>query len=311
MVKELEESCLNPGYFYYPLNTTFVVSKCGVVINEPCEEVVDIFLGSGGYLFASGVGHLHRILMVTFNYREDHEQLDVNHKDGNKANPDLSNLEWTTRSENCLHAYESGLRKDNTPILVKDLRDETIIRFYSLQACARHFGVGGSRIHQMLNPNNFGMVVFNYYVMVREGSDWPPTTVLDIGKYRSGRPRPVVVDSGVGLKMAYKSLSEASKATGVGKLRIAKVAWLEEPPVLDGYIFKYVLEIPNRIGRRSPNQGGARRKPVPVKVTHPDGTESSWNSTEDFALSVGTNKNAVQKSLGRLGHWKGYKVRYV
>jgi hypothetical protein len=33
----------------------------------------------------------------------------VNHKDGNRMNEDLSNLEWVTASENMKHSFQSGL----------------------------------------------------------------------------------------------------------------------------------------------------------------------------------------------------------
>lgn len=34
---------------------------------------------------------------------------EVNHKDGNKENNDAENLEWSTRSKNVKHAFETGL----------------------------------------------------------------------------------------------------------------------------------------------------------------------------------------------------------
>lgn len=35
----------------------------------------------------------------------------VNHKDGNKENNNENNVEWSTRSENVQHAFDTGLKK--------------------------------------------------------------------------------------------------------------------------------------------------------------------------------------------------------
>ena len=53
---------------------------------------------------------VHKMVFETF-VKEVEEGNQVNHIDGNKLNNNLSNLEEVTRSENCQHAYDTGLKK--------------------------------------------------------------------------------------------------------------------------------------------------------------------------------------------------------
>ena len=54
---------------------------------------------------------VHRLLMIAYNPIENMEDLQINHKDGNKKNNSLSNLEWVTSQENLQHARKTGLNK--------------------------------------------------------------------------------------------------------------------------------------------------------------------------------------------------------
>ena len=89
---------------------------------------------------------VHRIVASVFipnpmGYRE------INHKDENKDNNSVENLEWVTRSENIRHAYRTGLLKvKTTPVLIV----ETGEIFESVTECARRIGCDHSSISHCL-----------------------------------------------------------------------------------------------------------------------------------------------------------------
>ena len=53
---------------------------------------------------------VHRFVMYYFQPIDNMENLQVNHKDGNKQNNNINNLEWCTCSENLLHAFLNNLK---------------------------------------------------------------------------------------------------------------------------------------------------------------------------------------------------------
>ena len=57
---------------------------------------------------------VHRLVLSTFNPIENMELYDVNHKNGDKLDNRLENLEWCTRSENIKHSYKNGLQNKIT-----------------------------------------------------------------------------------------------------------------------------------------------------------------------------------------------------
>jgi hypothetical protein len=53
---------------------------------------------------------LHRLLAKTFIPNPNNYPC-INHKDGNKKNNNINNLEWCTHQQNTIHSYATGLQK--------------------------------------------------------------------------------------------------------------------------------------------------------------------------------------------------------
>lgn len=98
------------GYHYYATDD-------GHIYSEHLGRNISEYFDKDGYKkvrLSNGDGSrkvfsVHRLILETFEPNPNSANLQVNHKDGNKTNNNLSNLEWVTCKENIDHAYNLGL----------------------------------------------------------------------------------------------------------------------------------------------------------------------------------------------------------
>lgn len=96
--------------------------------------------------------YVHRLVANTF-IENPNNLTDVNHKDGNPFNNNVSNLEWVSRKENIQHAFENKLIKTEKP--VAKLSDSgAVLEVYrsESEACRVH-GVRQGKILRAMQRN--------------------------------------------------------------------------------------------------------------------------------------------------------------
>lgn len=68
--------------------------------------------------------YVHRLVAQAFIPNPENKP-QINHKNGIRSDNDLSNIEWTTQSENMIHAYKTGLSSNQIKIkLIDDYKNE-------------------------------------------------------------------------------------------------------------------------------------------------------------------------------------------
>jgi len=104
------------------LSDRFEISNIGRLKNIKTGKILKLNIIGKGYLgVVVSLGsrknkkmiRVHRAVAESFIPNPESKEM-VNHKDGNKINNCINNLEWVTNSENMKHAYNTGLKTNDS-----------------------------------------------------------------------------------------------------------------------------------------------------------------------------------------------------
>lgn len=129
--------------------------------------------GAQGYLCTrmlskdrnSNAEFVHRLVAEAFIPNPDNLPT-VNHKDGNKHNNVVENLEWASFSENNQHAYDNNLKTDNQIILKTTIDGKLIDVFVSENAAMRKSGYSKKKLMRFCDKHivdDFGYMWHRFF----------------------------------------------------------------------------------------------------------------------------------------------------
>ena len=99
---------------------------------------------------------IHRLVALTFIPNPENKP-EVNHKDRNKSNNNVENLEWVTQSENVAHAYRHGVEPrpthQNQPSQKEILDIIENKKYFSIREASRQTGHKRDTIRRSLDLN--------------------------------------------------------------------------------------------------------------------------------------------------------------
>lgn len=117
----------------------YKVSNTGLVYSCKTKRVLKplVINGYNRVMFGRKTFRIHRLVAIAF-IPNPQNYTCINHKNGNKQDNRVENLEWCNHSMNLVHAYRNGLNKNERP--VERLLDGKVVEHYRSAAEAEKEG---------------------------------------------------------------------------------------------------------------------------------------------------------------------------
>ena len=318
--------------FYAVKETGWIpVSRCGLVLGRN-KTICGKPNGGDRYIYFNKFP-VHRLVATTFIPNTDSKKIFVNHIDGNKQNNHVSNLEWATPSENCTHAYQTGLRPDNKHVLARNIDTGEILEFNSIWECGRHFKTNGGTVHRILNRPQIRPFKLKYDLTFK-GSEFNGFTKDDVVMLEENGTNRLVI--AINKDNENDSIIFSNNKVAAAKFggSPALILWYigcngagEFKNLYKGYRWYYLRDysktreqtdklIEQSVKELEPykfNMNPANKKPKKLKITNLETGETQvWDSIKAYAHSKGVKYNSLEKRiLMNNGIIQGFKYEYI
>lgn len=210
-----------PGFNDYEIDENgnirnIITGKMVKQSNSHGYRQVNLFIDKLGY---SKKFRVHRLVLMTFKPIPEMYKLVVNHKDFNKSNNNINNLEWCTIIENNHHAGRERECESCKPVYVKDCLTGKITYFNSMQEAGKAEGTTRDAIIWRLKQT-FGRVFPNFkqYKFYHDKREFPEVNfnrLNEISKMYTNVKPIVVYYLMTGETKVFEQLQELANEFGV------------------------------------------------------------------------------------------------
>lgn len=189
-----------PGVYPY-----YMVSTAGRVYHRYLRRFMKPGLETSGYLFiilstrfGPKIIQMNRLVLMRFNPIANPDDYQANHINGNKLNNHLYNLEWTTRSENIIHSYRTGLHIPKTSIpesLAIQVVELLKTNQYQCKEIAKMLGVNENIVNSIKKKESWKHLTSDCEFQARPGRLYTEEDVNNLCLYFQSNPKDPNIDA--------------------------------------------------------------------------------------------------------------------
>ena len=202
--------------------TNYSVNEEGIIINNISGKILKQRLQQGYKHVGLHIEHknrsfrVHRLVAEAF-IKNPNNYPYVNHKDGNRQNNNVSNLEWCTPSQNSLHSSKINKQRFFTKRVKQyNMNGEFMLEYNSIKEAALETNTNPEKISEVYNRHRLSTNNYQWRfsddeqdVLIQYNA---PTLKKKVGQYLNGK-----------LINTYDSFSQAARAIGGDEGAISRI----------------------------------------------------------------------------------------